>query len=40
MNYYKKVRIMEKGTHETLMQAKGLYAQLWNIQEQISGWKL
>ena len=33
-------RIREKGTHETLMQAKGLYAQLWNIQEQISGWKL
>lgn len=32
--------IKEKGTHETLMQAKGLYAQLWNIQEQISGWKL
>ena len=30
----------EKGTHETLMQAEGLYAQLWNIQEQISGWKL
>lgn len=33
-------RIKEKGTHETLMQAEGLYAQLWNIQEQISGWKL
>lgn len=33
-------RIREKGTHETLIQAKGLYAQLWNIQEQISGWKL
>lgn len=33
-------RIREKGTHETLMQAEGLYAQLWNIQEQISGWKL
>lgn len=33
-------QIKEKGTHETLMQAKGLYAQLWNIQEQISGWKL
>ena len=33
-------RIREKGTHETLMQAKGLYAKLWNIQEQISGWKL
>ena len=33
-------RIREKGTHETLMQAKGLYAQLWNIQEQISGWKM
>ena len=33
-------RIKEEGTHETLMQAEGLYAQLWNIQEQISGWKL
>lgn len=33
-------QIKEKGTHETLMQADGLYAQLWNIQEQISGWKL
>lgn len=33
-------QIKEKGTHETLMQAEGLYAQLWNIQEQISGWKL
>ncbi len=33
-------QIKEKGTHETLIQAEGLYAQLWNIQEQISGWKL
>ena len=33
-------QIREKGTHETLMQAEGLYAQLWNIQEQISGWKM
>lgn len=33
-------QIKEKGTHETLMQAEGLYAQLWNIQESISGWKL
>lgn len=33
-------QIKEKGTHETLMQSEGLYAQLWNIQEQISGWKL
>ena len=33
-------RIEEEGTHETLMQSEGLYAQLWNIQEHISGWKL
>ena len=33
-------RIEEEGTHETLMQSDGLYAQLWNIQEHISGWKL
>ena len=30
----------EYGTHETLMRADGLYAQLWNIQERSSGWKL
>ena len=33
-------RIEEEGTHETLMQSDGRYAQLWNIQEHISGWKL
>ena len=33
-------QIKEEGTHETLMQAEGLYAQLWDIQEHISGWRL
>ena len=33
-------QIKEEGTHETLMQAEGVYAQLWDIQEHISGWRL
>ena len=33
-------QIKEEGTHETLMQADGLYTRLWNIQEHISGWRL
>ena len=33
-------RVKEEGTHGSLMQAGGLYARLWNIQENISGWSL
>ena len=32
--------VKEEGTHETLIQTDGLYAQLWKIQENISGWRL
>ena len=32
--------IKEEGTHEILIQTDGLYAQLWKIQENISGWRL
>ena len=33
-------RITEQGTHEELLRNKGLYARLWQIQEETSGWKL
>ena len=33
-------QIQEEGTHNELIRKKGLYAHLWNIQENISGWKL
>ena len=33
-------KIKEEGTHDELIQQKGLYAHLWNIQENTSGWKL
>ena len=33
-------RIKEEGTHDELVRKEGLYAHLWNIQENISGWKL
>ena len=33
-------RIAEQGTHDELLSQPGLYAKLWNIQEQTSGWKL
>ena len=32
--------IAEQGNHETLLRQKGLYAQLWEIQEQTAGWKI
>ena len=35
-----KGRIAEQGTHDELLSQPGLYAKLWNIQEQTSGWKL
>lgn len=33
-----KGRIVEKGTHETLLNRKGLYAKLWNLQTATQGW--
>ena len=33
-------RIKEEGTHDELIQKKWLYAHLWDIQENTSGWKL
>ena len=33
-------KIEEEGTHKELMQAGGLYAHLWHLQESTSGWKL
>ena len=33
-------RIAEQGTHEELIQHNGLYARLWQIQEETAGWKL
>lgn len=33
-------RIAEQGTHDKLLQNKGLYNKLWTIQSQSSGWEL
>ena len=33
-------RIKEEGTHDDLVRKERLYAHLWNMQENISGWKL
>ena len=33
-------RIKEEGTHDELVRKERLYAHLWNMQENISGWKL
>lgn len=33
-------RIKEQGAHDTLLLADGLYARMWRLQENASGWKL
>lgn len=33
-------RLVEEGTHEALMQNKGLYARLYNIQQESMGWSV
>ena len=33
-------RVVEKGTHDKLLSAKGLYTHLWNIQNEVENWKL
>lgn len=32
--------VKEQGTHDALMQGNGLYAHLWRLQEDASGWRL
>lgn len=32
--------LKEKGTHEELIKINGLYAHLWNLQQQTSGWSM
>ncbi|KIO78461.1 ABC transporter [Pedobacter lusitanus] len=32
--------LAEEGTHQDLITANGLYHQLWNIQQQVGGWKI
>lgn len=33
-------RVVEQGTHKQLMENEALYARLWNLQTQTSGWKI
>lgn len=33
-------RIVEEGNHEQLLDLKGLYAKLWNLQMSTEGWKI
>jgi ATP-binding cassette subfamily B protein len=33
-------RLVETGTHTSLMEAGGLYRRLWDIQETTAGWKM
>lgn len=33
-------RIVEQGKHETLLSQQGLYARLWSLQQQTSGWNM
>ena len=33
-------KVREQGTHDELMKQDGLYARLWNIQVETTGWKL
>lgn len=33
-------RLAERGTHQTLLEAGGLYARMWNLQHRSEGWKL
>ncbi|MEM7370747.1 MAG: ABC transporter ATP-binding protein [Bacteroidota bacterium] len=35
-----KGHIVESGTHDVLLDQKGLYARLWHTQQQASGWKI
>ncbi len=33
-------KVVEQGTHQTLLQQKGLYAKLWNLQQESMGWSI
>ncbi|MNJ03805.1 Lipid A export ATP-binding/permease protein MsbA [compost metagenome] len=33
-------RIVERGRHEDLLAQRGLYARLWKLQNETSGWRL
>lgn len=33
-------KITEQGTHRELMEKNGLYARMWNVQQESSGWQI
>ena len=33
-------KIVERGTHTELLQKDSLYAHLWNVQKETSGWQI
>jgi ATP-binding cassette subfamily B protein len=37
---FDKGKIVEQGTHESLLASKGQYAHLWDIQEKANRWKI
>ena len=33
-------RVAQQGTHDELLKSKGLYTHLWELQQQVGGWKI